>query len=358
MSAADNRTSPSLGIVEGYFGPPWSWADRTHAMRILASHGFTRFFYAPKADAHLRRRWDEAHSAEQAENIGAFAHACRKENVRFGIGLTPFELHRNWTASGRERLRRRVGQLADLGLTDLAILFDDMKGDVPDLAAIQADIMVEVRTTVPDLNLTMCPSYYSEDPVLDRVFGQRPNGYLADLGHLLPADIDIFWTGPEVCSRELSPGHLERIGDTFARKPVLWDNYPVNDGPRMSGHLHLRGMTGRGGIGDRIGAHYINPALQPHLTLVPALTLATMYRQGGDYDYLTATHEAAHTLLPAPLADALMADLLTLQDAGRARIHPGKLQDKYAAFDHPAAQEIVRFLAGDYETSAEDVQTQ
>lgn len=349
--------APPLGIIEGYFGPVWSWPDRMHVMRALSAHGYSRFLYAPKGDAHLRRRWDEPHPPEEAAELARFAAGCRAANVRCGVGLSPFELHLNWTASGRARLRERIEQLCGLGLTDLAILFDDMKGDIPDLAAVQADIIAEARAA-SGLNLTMCPSYYSDDRVLDRVFGQRPDGYLEDLGRLLPPDVDIFWTGPEVCSRELSPGHLRRMAGTLGRKPVLWDNYPVNDGPRMCGHLHLRGFTGRGAIEAHVGAHYVNPALQPHLTMIPALTLSRAYAENADYDYSRATAQAARALFPGDLADALMADLLTLQDAGRARLNTGRLTAKYAAFDHPAAREVLRFLSGDYETSAEEVQTQ
>jgi hypothetical protein len=48
----------------------------------------------------------------------------------------------------------------------------------------------------------------------------------------------------------------EKIG----RHPFLWDNYPVNDGQRMSRHLHIRGFTGRSPeIWRHIAAHGINP---------------------------------------------------------------------------------------------------
>ena len=96
----------------------------------------------------------------------------------------------------------------------------------------------------------------------------------------------IFWTGEEVCSREVSPGHLKRVSKLLGRKPLLWDNYPVNDGDRMSRHLHLRGFTGRpAGNAAYLAGHAINPALQPVLTTIPAITLAECYRQGPDYQY-------------------------------------------------------------------------
>ena len=78
-----------------------------------------------------------------------------------------------------------------------------------------------------------------------RVFGRRPDHYLEELGTRLDPSIDVFWTGEEVCARALGVGHLARVAGQLGRKPVLWDNYPVNDGKRMSQFLHLRAFTGR-----------------------------------------------------------------------------------------------------------------
>ena len=94
------------------------------------------------------------------------------------------------------------------------------------------------------------------------------------------------WTGEEVCAREFSPGHLARVAGQLRRKPFLWDNYPVNDGARMSQHLHLRAFTGRpASIAPHIAGHGINPASQPVLSRIPALTLAESYRAGDFYEY-------------------------------------------------------------------------
>ncbi len=210
--------------------------------------------------------------------------------------------------------------------------------------------------------LSVCPTYYSDDPVLDRVFGQRPADYLETLGAELDREVRVFWTGEEVCSREVSPGHLKRVSKLLGRKPLLWDNYPVNDGDRMSRHLHLRGFTGRpAGNAAYLAGHAINPALQPVLTTIPAITLAECYRQGPDYQYGQAFLHAAREVLGLELAGQLHKDLLTLQDTGLARISDEKKQaliHTYDAFDHPAAHEILRWLAGDYQVTDEMVATQ
>eukprot|EP00903_Cladosiphon_okamuranus_P004794 g4792.t1 len=292
-----------------------------------------------------------------ASELAEFSRFCRHEGVRFGIGLSPFEIFNRFDDEARAALADKLALLERIGIDELAILFDDMRSDTPDLAGTQADIVHWVRERTAIKFLSVCPSYYSDDPVLDRVFGVRPADYLETLGRKLDHSVNIFWTGEEVCSREISPGHLKRIGDLLGRKPVLWDNYPVNDGDRMSQHLHLRAFTGRSAANAaHLAAHGINPALQPTLTAVPAITLAESYRLGPSYQYGQAFRHAAREVLGRELAAQLQADLLVLQDAGLGRITDEKrqsLQHTYDAFDHPAANEVLRWLAGEYQGLAD-----
>jgi hypothetical protein len=53
-------------------------------------------------------------------------------------------------------------------------------------------------------------------------------------------------------------------------------------------------------------------------------------------------------------------DLLTLQDVGLDRLgeKAARLRERYAAFDHPGAREIVSWLDGEYRITDEIVQTQ
>jgi hyaluronoglucosaminidase len=353
--------SPELGIIEGFFGRPWSWGERADAVRFLRPYGYGFYFYAPKADAWLRRRWQEPHPASEMEALAEFRDACRAAGVRFGIGLSPFELHLHPGRGWQDALAVKLAQLALLKPDDLAILFDDMRGDVPDLAERQAAIVHFAAERGVARRIFCCPSYYSDDPILDTAFGARPPFYLEQLGRLLDPAVQIFWTGPEVCAGEFSPGHLARVAGQLGRKPALWDNYPVNDGSRMSQHLHLRAFTGRSGsIAPYIAAHGINPASQPLLSRVPLLTLAESYKEGESYDYLAAFNRAARTILGEELAVRVGKDVLTLQDRGLDRLGERRaaLKARYAAFNHPAAREISMWLEGYWNVTDELVQTQ
>jgi hypothetical protein len=354
--------TPPLGTIEGFFGRPYGWAERTALMRFLAPHGYGFYLYAPKADSFLRRRWREAHPAEEMAKIATFAEDCRAAGVHFGVGLSPFELHFDFTSETKTDLTHKLAAFGAAGCEWLAILFDDMRGDLSDLAKRQAEIVDFAAERTRAARLIVCPSYYTDDPVLDRVFGRRPENYLRDLGTALDPAIDIMWTGDEVCSLEFSPGGLVRVAEEMKRKPFLWDNYPVNDGPRMSRHLHLRAFTGRpAAIGPHLAGHAVNPASQATLSAIPMLTLAASYAQGPAYSYGQAFRDAALAVCGPDLAARLTADLGVLQDAGLGDISDERrtrLRERYAAFDHPAAREVMGWLDGAYAVTGEELQTQ
>lgn len=352
---------PALGIIEGYFGRAWSWQARSEVVSRLAPSGYSFFQYAPKIDARLRREWQHLHAPDEAENITRFADHCHSQDVKFGIGLTPYGAHLDFNAETRDALRTKLAQLDSFGIGQLAILFDDMRGDFADLAERQAEIVAFCLDHSKASHFFMCPSYYSNDPVLDRVFGTRPENYLEKLGALLDSKISIYWTGEEVCAAEYSCGHLAEISAIVGRKIALWDNYPVNDGPRMSNFLHLRAFTGRPHqSGQYVDYHAINPASQPILSCIPALTLPMSYNEGIEYRYGAAFMAAAIATLGDNFAQLLQADLLSLQDSGLDRLGDRieKLRARYAVIDHPAAIEIVDWLDGGYAITGEMLQTQ
>ena len=352
---------PELMLIEGFYGRPWSWQERAETVAFLAPHGYRSYLYAPKADVWLRRRWREPHPADVARDLATLAGTVRGAGVRFGAGLSPYEIWLDFSADAKRALEEKLRFLDDVGIDDLAILFDDMRGDEPDLAQRQLQIVDFVTARTSATRIVVCPTYYSDDPVLDRVFGERPRDYLAQLGRGLDPSIGLFWTGEEVVSRQISIAHVERVANELGRKPFLWDNYPVNDGQRMSQYLHLRAFTGRpSGLGEYVQAHGINVALQPTLTRIPALTLVDSYASDAGYAYGAAFRRAAAAVMGEDLATRLWQDLLVLQDVGLDRLGEKEslLRARWEDVDHAAAREIVAWLDGEYRITDEIVHTQ
>lgn len=343
--------APELGIIEGFYGPLWTWEERRQLVSRLAPAGYGFYLYAPKADPSLRENWRQPLPSEHRAELADFAAYCGSAGMRFGVGLSPIGALEPFDDACQQALQDRLGDLDGLGIRDLAILFDDVRCDLPDLAGRQVELVHWAHQHSSAERLILCPSYYADDPALDRMFGPRPRQYLQQLGAALDPAIDIFWAGEEVCSRELSPGHLNDVARRLQRRPFLWDNYPVNDGPQMCRHLHLRGFTGRpASLAPAVSAHGINPALQPTLSCIAALTLAERYRQGDDFCYLEATRRAMTAVLGETLAERVWEDLPLLQDSGLDRLGADRtrLRQRYADIDHSGAAEIVRWLDGAY----------
>lgn len=353
--------APELGLIEGRFGRIWDEAERSHVVETLAGAGYAFYHYGPKADRSLRREWRQSHDADQTEALMRLSAECRAAGMRFGMAITPVGSTHPFDDAARADLKRRVAELDAIGIDDLAVLFDDLRGDMPELAARQAEVVNFCADLTHAAQVYTCPTYYSDDPVLDLVFADRPADYLGDLGRGLDPAVQVYWTGEEVCSREIGSAHLERVAGELGRRVCLWDNYPVNDGARMSRFLHLRAFTGRPArIADHVSGHAINPAVQAHLGCIPALTLPMAYQQGDDYAYGAAFTAAARQVLGEEFAAMLQQDIAALQDVGHERLgsRADRLRARYTPIDHPAAREIVRWLDGNDLMTDAEVQTQ
>lgn len=336
------------GIVEGFFGRAWSWEDRHAYVPFLREHGLGGYLYAPKGDTWFRKQWFLPSPRLHREALSALCAGYREAGLEFGVGLSPYELYRHFNRGKREQLRDKIGEINDIGATTLCLLFDDMPGALPDLARRQAEIVDCVLELSTAQRVILCPTYYSFDPVLSRVFGECPERYLEDLGELLDPGVELFWTGPRVLSSEYPEAHLREVAGLLRRRPVLWDNYPVNDAQRLTPFLHLRPFVREAAaLRAHCAGHFANPMNQSWLSRIPLASLGALYR--GEEASL---EKACLTLCGEALGALLLEDAAAFQDSGLDRLDQAartKLRERYAAFPgNPYAREILEWLDGAY----------
>jgi hyaluronoglucosaminidase len=347
----------SCGVIEGFFGKTWSWNTRQTYTSFLKENGFNFYIYAPKADKFIRELWQQNWSIQEQEELMRLGDAYHREGLYWGIGLSPFEIYLNYDDETISALEKRIEYLNGFQLDILAILFDDMKGDFYHLASLQAEIIDRVLELSTATTFIMCPTYYTDDPILDKLFGERPPDYLETLGRLLDPKVYIFWTGPKVCSKAYPESHLKEVWQRLGRRPFIWDNYPVNDGPRMSRYLHLRAFENRPyNISDWASGHVINPMNQAYLSQIPIKTLSTLYQQKECYSAPEALVDAAKKLCGDELADSILGDISIFQDEGLDGIDHRLKEDlirKYEIFHSPYSREIVSWLKDEYLFSPE-----
>ncbi|MEE4192450.1 MAG: beta-N-acetylglucosaminidase domain-containing protein [Halieaceae bacterium] len=331
------------GVIEGFYGREWSWGSRREYAAYLQALGLDTYLYCPKGDAYLRKRWQEPWPAATAGALAQLAAHYRDSGLNFGVGLSPFALYQDYSAASRDALRRRLAEIDAVGGNCLALLFDDMPGELDDLAARQAEIVADVLAWSGAEWLVVCPTYYSYDPVLEQFFGARPTRYWEDLGNSLDLAVDVFWTGNKVCSTTVCADDLAEITRQLQRKPVLWDNYPVNDGARASKFLHLAPLPGRSkDLDGALHGHLCNPMNQAELSRFPLGGLAALY--GGQAPEMDA-------LYPTALAELLARDQELFEEQGLDAIDAPareRLAAEYRQTGVPAGLEVAAWLRGEY----------
>jgi len=193
------------GVIEGFYGPPWSPAERLELFEWMAHWGLNTYLYAPKDDLKHRTLWREQYSPAEAETLRAAIQGCQQHGLRFIYGLGPGLDIRYSQELDLARLRDRFGQMLALGCRDFALLFDDIPDSMEatdrqrwaSFASAQCQVTNALfrwtRERAPAGRFLFCPTPYCGRMAERKLGGE---GYLETLGRELLPEIDVFWTGP------------------------------------------------------------------------------------------------------------------------------------------------------------------
>ena len=233
MNAA--KTFHRRGIVEGFFGPLWSMAHRRRLFAFGAERGMNTYLYAPKDDPYHRKLWRQPYPPSQWHELLSLIRAAQTQRIDFVYGLHPGE----GLYFGDDRavciLLRKARRFYDAGVRTFAVLFDDIPSELTDprdrrafknsLARAEGTWMAKIIAAQPAswsaVEWWICPSYYSEDVLLERVFGQFEPEFLETLAQYLPPNIPCFWTGPSVVSKSITLAHARRVAKKMKRPLLL-----------------------------------------------------------------------------------------------------------------------------------------
>lgn len=278
------------GVLEGFYGRPWSWAEREAMLEFMHRRGFTAFFYGPKNEPLHRNRWREPYLPLEMRCFGEFAQKGREAGIDFVFGLSPLEYH--YTAeTDWNTLLAKLKAAQRVGIRDFMLLMDDMpeRFRYPDdaerfgsLAAAQAWLCDRLQKEISG-RWYFCPTEYH---------GTGDSPYLRELGEKLDSRIAVFWTGREVCSSVLKTEDAKRISETLRRPVLYWDNYPVND-LDMRFHPHLRPYRGRDpDLHTACKGIVLNAAVQPESSKIALHTAAQYFQNPAAYEPESAWEKA------------------------------------------------------------------
>src|SRR4051794_30081158 len=269
------RSFAVRGVVEGFYGTPWTHEARLDVISFLAPRGCNAYVYAPKDDAKHRADWRTPYDAGERGQFADLARQSAATAVRFGFAISPGLDITYESEKDRAALMAKLAPLRDVGVDWFLLLVDDIPMRAG-LAPRQAALATWLHSELGGGAFAVCPTEY---------VGTRPSPYLSELGAGMPPEIDIMWTGPTVCSPEISVDDASGWADALGgRRVLVWDNYPVNDA-LMTRSLHLGPYVGRDpDLCDVVGGVLCNPMTQAYASRIPLATAMEFLRAPDEYD--------------------------------------------------------------------------
>ncbi len=311
---------PHRGVIEGYYGPPFSDAARRWLIEAVGRHGMNVFCYAPKNDPLQRAEWRTPYSHDAMTAFSSLVDFGERHGVRVGFCVSPGLSMRYSDATDVRLLTEKFRAFSAIGSRFLMLAFDDVPSRLlhdedrrrfASLVEAQIEVARAVRDALgPDRTLVFGPVDY---------LGVEPTDALAQLGEGLPREVEIFWTGRTVCSPEILEREAAARAATLRRRVLVWDNVPVSDGP-MRPMLHLGPFARReAGLTEHCSGFLLNTMEHAHASAIAVLGAARWMQDPAGYEPERCWHELCEELgAGAPQAFTLFAAAHRF-----SAIHPG-----------------------------------
>lgn len=264
---------PIRGVIEGFYGRPWNHKDRLNMIEFLGNLKMNTYVYAPKDDPYHRQEWRTPYPSEHTKNFSSLLEAGAKHNVSLIWALSPGLSMIYSSATDYSLLQNKYKAMKSMGFTNFGLFFDDIplqlvhqedRKTFNSLAEAQAivanNIYMSLKEDANDIHLFFCPTEY---------MGIGNSEYLQILGDKLHPEIEVFWTGPQVCSEKLDLNNAKTVATSLNRQIIFWDNYPVNDAS-MQPELHIGPYINR----DHSLLHYSKGILLNPMDLVESSKIA------------------------------------------------------------------------------------
>ena len=224
VTVTDYPSVPQRGLVEGYYGNPYSKENRMGLFEMFGRQKMNVYIYGPKDDAYHKSKWREEYPAAQAAQITEYVNAAKANKVEFVWAIHPGE-DIQWNDTDRANIVNKLKAMCKLGVRTFAVFWDDLWNDDGSHGDEQAELMnyiaQQLEAAYPDVKpMIICPTQYNR--------GWANAVYLPALGDIMNSDINVMWTGNSVVDM-INKGDMEWINGQIKRKAYIWLNYPVSD---------------------------------------------------------------------------------------------------------------------------------
>ena len=309
--AAEAVPIPLRGVVEGFYGTPWTFEDRADILDFCRQNNLNSYIYAPKDDPYHRDKWRKPYPADKLNELRQLVALANKNRIRFIFAVSP-GLDLNYKSDEDFRLLiRKLDTIYNIGVRDFAIFFDDLKdenGNHHESGKNQAEFLNRVQKNLRERYKDVAPlitvptEYYYEDMVK----GDKPKPYTRDFAETLDPRIVVLYTGRGVVCDGITDKELAEVNKIFGREVGVWWNYPVNDySLTPDGNRNVK--LALGAIENlpsaKMTAIFFNPMEQVQLSKIALATGAIYANNPATYDAEQAwdkvLREQFGTLAPA-----------------------------------------------------------
>lgn len=129
MSLSSSASSPSseegsskflLGLVEGFYGRPFTSDQRRDLFKKLKKAGHQLYIYAPKDDYKHRASWRELYTVEEGEHLQGLISAASETGIDFYYALSPGLDITYSSLKDTAALKRKLDQVSQFGCRKLS----------------------------------------------------------------------------------------------------------------------------------------------------------------------------------------------------------------------------------------------
>uniref|UniRef100_UPI003EB741EB beta-N-acetylhexosaminidase family protein n=1 Tax=Xanthomonas cucurbitae TaxID=56453 RepID=UPI003EB741EB len=308
LAIQDHPAMPIRGTIEGFYGAPWSMADRSKHIAFLARSKANTFIYSPKDDPYARDRWRDAYPAATLKALGKLAATARRNHVDFVYAISPGPSVCFSDPADAKALLRKFDAFRALGVRSFYVALDDIEytkwnceRDKTTFGASGAQAAGIAQSHL--LNLVQADLVARHDAASELImvpteyYDAKESPYKEALRKHLDPKIVVQWTGTDVVPPAISIPDARAATKAFGRKTLLWDNYPVNDFETSAGRLLMAPYARReAGLSAELSGIVSNPMNQEVPSRVAVMGLTAFAWNDTGYDAQRTWHAAARDL--------------------------------------------------------------
>ena len=228
---SDEPTMGTRGIVEGFYGTPWTHADRLDQFEFYGDHKMNTYIYAPKDDPYHRNQWRDPYPESEMTRMNELISTAHENKVDFVFAISPggdIEFDGAQGEADFQSLMTKCESLYQMGVRSFAILYDDIHNKD---AAKQAQVLnrfneefIKVKGDVKPL-ITVPTEY---DTFAMNAGGQIST-YTRAFADTLDEDVMVMWTGEGVVPEGIDLENAQFVNSVYGKRMGIWWNYPVTD---------------------------------------------------------------------------------------------------------------------------------